>query len=935
MSPQTQNDDVGMGEASPDHHLFDEAIEAIQQTLSQEHQRAFRSVNASSLLDELRSIAARTNIGDHAVATSSRKIALFVQTFAPYFNVLSICIQVKTEWSDCFWGLVALLYQVASEYPLFLQKIADLFEAMASVLPPYHQIYAVCKRRMGSIETNAEDMRLASLMSYAYLDICKLLLDTYLIFVRDTRGTELRHLTFVSPLASQWRPMDSRFARLEARLTHHRRWLEKETESEVQDFSNIEHHRKRYVRFLRRQADANGNSAELEEERLAKRMRRIEIVRGWLSNSLVSKQTYRDINSDDIGSCNWFLDMTKYRKWKSRAFERSRANDLQALQSDWHDRILFVQADSGFGKTILARAVADDLATEAEQLENSDDPPYTAFFQVNSNQSDSTAADDIVRELSRQLLHAHRHNQVTLDAACLLLRKTSFSETATIDEARDVLSVLLRQHPTFLIIDGLEECRNSVEFLSVLAGLCRKADSRAIIFSKPAIRIPLEYQKWASDAPHILLLDARHNASAIENVMGRNLGQMADQGYFGISLDRTLISHIAQLSNGSFLWANVLLEYLHSPALSPDERQIILQNAHSLQGLEALYNSVIKIFGRRPSHEKRIVADLFRWLSYPIHRLCTSALRTALTSSIDFAQNEDSYPTDILQVLPQLTCGLVEVSDDNVHFAHPSVREYLQSPSSIGSEFSLWDENSVHAHLTTRCLSYLAHDVPRRPLGGLSPRIRPMVPVASASSSASYRTSKSGDSGYKSLSSTEGDNALPRPAIQHQHTNASTASIRSVPFDTNLPFLRYASLCWPIHLSRALSLAHDHHPYIIPSPGPFSAVPYLPTLSAFLSSRLAVTAWVEASFRYNLPPTLTRLVGPLSDLKAELPPATIEGKELRHVLGELNVLSERLMELKREHATSLRGNPSLIWQMDEADGGEYWPVWDGSTGMPR
>jgi len=546
----------------------------------------------------------------------------------------------------------------------------------------------------------------------------------------------------------------------------------------------------------------------------------------------------------------------------------------------------------------------------------------------------SISTDKMFRQLSLQLFRAHQHDHATLDAACLLLRKTSFQEMATTDEVLDVLLVLLRQHPSFIVIDGLEECNDVKEFLSALAMLCRKADSKAVIFSRPAIRIPLEYQVWASDAPHILHLSAQHNAGAIESFVAQKLSQLADQGYFGISMDRTLMAHVAQLSDGVFLWASLFPRYLQSPALSPDERLAILQNAQALQGLEALYSSIFRTLGRRPAHEQRIVADVFRWLSFPVHRLCTSALRTALTSSIDFTENEDLYPTDILAALPQLTCGLIEVRKDYVDFTHPSVSEFLQSSASQGSEFSLWDESIIHAHLTARCLSYLAHDVPKRPLGGLSPHIRPMVPPV-PSSGASYRTSKSGDSGYKSLSSSEGDNALPHPAMQHQHNDAGATSIRTVPFDTNLPFLRYASLCWPIHLSRALSPSHDHHPYIIPSPGPFSAVPYIPALSAFLSSRLAVTAWVEASFRYSLPPTLTRLVGPLSDLKAEIPPATIEGKELRLVLSELNFLSERLMELKRGFATSLRENPSLIWQMDGTIGEDYWPVWDGSTGMPR
>lgn len=548
---------------------------------------------------------------------------------------------------------------------------------------------------------------------------------------------------------------------------------------------------------------------------------------------------------------------------------------------------------------------------------------------------DPVRPDDIFRQVAMQLLQTHRHDRKTLDTVCLLLRKTSFQDTATTEEVVDLLLVLMRQHSTFLVIDGLDGCSEEKIFLSSLAILCRNSDLRVIIFSRPGIKIPLEYQKWASDAPYILLLNSQHSMAAREKFMTPNLSQMADQGYFGISIDRTLVSRVTQKSDGTFLWASLLLRYLHCPTLSPDERQAILQNEQSLYDLEALYSGIFSGLGRLPTHEKRMIADVFRWLSFPVHKLCTSALRTALTSPDDIRANDDAYPSDMLQVLPQLTCGLVEVSDDAVVFFHPSVREYLHSPSSQGLEFSLNDENSVHTHLAARCLSYLAHNVPKRPLGGLSPHIRPTVPATPTSSGASYRTTKSGDSGYKSLSSSDSDNALPHPAIQPPHNDASTSSIRTIPFDTNLPFLRYASLCWPIHLSRALGPTHEHHLHYTPPTTPFEAVPYLPALSAFLSSRLAVTAWVEASFRYSLPPSLTRLIGPLSDLRGELPPSTVEGNELRLVINHINILSDRLMELKRGFATSLRENPSLIWQMGGTIGEDYWPVWDRSTGMPR
>jgi hypothetical protein len=78
----------------------------------EDHRRVFRHVDASTLLDELRNVATRHSGTNRPLATCSRKFALFVQTFAPYFNVLSICTQIKAEWPGCFWGLIQLLFQV-------------------------------------------------------------------------------------------------------------------------------------------------------------------------------------------------------------------------------------------------------------------------------------------------------------------------------------------------------------------------------------------------------------------------------------------------------------------------------------------------------------------------------------------------------------------------------------------------------------------------------------------------------------------------------------------------------------------------------------------------------------------------------------------------------------------------------------------------------
>jgi hypothetical protein len=566
-------------------------------------------------------------------------------------------------------------------------------------------------------------------------------------------------------------------------------------------------------------------------------------------------------------------------------------------------------AKAGFGKTSISHSVIDNLVAEAEDPEICDEPSATATFHFNSLRSETSHPEDALRNIACQLLRTHRHDRLTLDAVCLLLRKTSFREHAINDEVLDVLSLLLRQHPTFLVIDGIDDCSDAEAFFTSLARLCRGSDTRAMIFSRPNIKIPLEYQKWASDAPHILALTSKHNAAAIQQYLVYGLSLMADQGFFGISMDRNLIAQVARSANGEFLWASMLLNLFQTTVLTSEERLAILQNIQSLEGLESLYGVMLNALARRPQHEKRIIANAFRWLSFPINRMSASALRAALPTHNPNAP-ETSHVTDTIDALSELTCGLIQTTNDTISFNHRSIREYLQSPMSQDAEFSLQDESSVHAHLAARCLSYLTNDVPKRPLGALRPHSPQMPPVIPSSSGASQRTSASGDSGYKSLSSSDGDNNAMLPTVPPQ------TRIRTVPFDTNLPFLRYAALCWPIHLSRALS----------PSSPTSDTFAYLPFLAAFLSSRVSVTAWVEASFRYNLPPTLTRLVGPLADLKGEIPPSTVEGRQVRFVVNELGELSRRLVEVKRGCEGVMRRNPSLIWQGDGGEG--FWPLWE-------
>jgi hypothetical protein len=121
--------------------------------------------------------------------------------------------------------------------------------------------------------------------------------------------------------------------------------LEKETKSDAQYYANVVENRETYLRFLHHDTDINRNgSVEHDDQRLAKRVKRVEKVKIWLSgSSVVDTDINRDYQQQHANPCAWFLQMPLYCKWRYQPFDPHSANDSEALKATWQHRILFVQ----------------------------------------------------------------------------------------------------------------------------------------------------------------------------------------------------------------------------------------------------------------------------------------------------------------------------------------------------------------------------------------------------------------------------------------------------------------------------------------------------------------------------------------------------------------------------------------------------------------
>jgi hypothetical protein len=65
------------------------------------------------MLQGIRSLCDANQKEHRRLLACSRKIALFSNVFAPYFDIVNIFVQIKPDVLGWFWGMIRLVFKVA------------------------------------------------------------------------------------------------------------------------------------------------------------------------------------------------------------------------------------------------------------------------------------------------------------------------------------------------------------------------------------------------------------------------------------------------------------------------------------------------------------------------------------------------------------------------------------------------------------------------------------------------------------------------------------------------------------------------------------------------------------------------------------------------------------------------------------------------------
>ncbi|KAF2491068.1 hypothetical protein BU16DRAFT_142721 [Lophium mytilinum] len=673
------------------------------------------------------------------------------------------------------------------------------------------------------------------------------------------------------------------------------------------------------------QLDENRTAEEFLKQRRSA-AQRVERIRAWLSAPDWKTSYQQTVRRRWDGTGRWFLADRRYQAWRTAQLRGKEPINVRG--------ILAVEAKPGFGKTFLSSIIVDDLKAPEGPLHHVRPEKHAvAFFHfIGRNPDTHRSSMQAFRAVATQLLEAHQHDRDAMHHLAFWIEKeSSGQQQPSFDDVVCVVRILVRHCPTFLVFDGVDECYDNELFLAAVYDLCSSEECKILLLGRPSMSFPQEYQNCGPPSNWRVVLSNHENFEDIGRFLHSGIESMESRGLFGEQIiDLAVTEEVTRRADGVFLWATLFEQFLNSAALAPQERYDTLHRQNHLRGLGALYNGILHTLTRRNEREKTITADIFRWLAHPIKPLTIPALHTALALIPGQPTTESQYLPNFPECVAEITGGLAGLDPYGTPvFTHRSVKEHLQSNQCVVFDFSLFDESAMHAHLASRCISYLAHDIPKQPLEASELQQLRGPSISSGASLRTVQTERSGDSGFYSQSS---DEDVPMEIVTDKKD-----------FETAFPLLRYAVLCWPVHLSRSLTLspataqngqasqyaAHQPHNSFSTSAITESQLGWVSVLSQFLLDRLAVTAWVESSWRYRLPPNLSRLVPLMERLHASIALRKNETRELGWVILGVKELRDALNDLRSNHLASLSAKPSLIWERGAlAKGSEsYWPLW--------
>ncbi|KAJ5909138.1 hypothetical protein N7495_001820 [Penicillium taxi] len=400
------------------------------------------------------------------------------------------------------------------------------------------------------------------------------------------------------------------------------------------------------------------------------------------------------------GTCQWALQSPKYTCW------------LESKQND----LLWVSADPGCGKSVLARSIIDDY------LEASNPVKTICYFFFKDNDEQNQLAYALCSVLHQ--LFSQRPG--LLHYAIPSWEKYGERLQQEVDELWRIFIAAASadlSHQTICIFDALDESReiDQGRLIEKLYLFRRQPSSskqdtylKFLVTSRPYDHIKDQFRAITDSFPQIHLKGEEENDrihEEIDLVIKIRARELAETVPLSTDLHRQVEDQLLQMGHRTYLWLHLAIDDIRATfkhSLRPKENSIRLVPS----SVNAAYE---KILYRVPINQMDIVKKVLEIIVAARRPLTIQemaiALGIATSSDSQTIKQAELDPVDLEEKLRQL-CGLfIFTHNSKIYLIHQTAREFLIKKGFNNLNYKYWsslyDAEDLMAQI---CLRFLLMD---------------------------------------------------------------------------------------------------------------------------------------------------------------------------------------------------------------------------------
>ena len=404
----------------------------------------------------------------------------------------------------------------------------------------------------------------------------------------------------------------------------------------------------------------------------------------------------KDLNPERLsGTCNWFFDHPKYQGWIGHTST---------------SRLLWVSANPGCGKSVLAKALVDQYDRGSVCYYFFKDDTIITRSAAHAVCAILHQICDLRPDLIRYVLPMHRKNgQKLVDSF-----EDLWSIFVDITSVKDFGTVVC-------ILDALDECSedDQKKLLQRLAAISISSTSiKVLITSRPykSIEAALFHETGLDKNEIRLSGEARAEESLIEKEIDvfikfkvRAFQKLRKSNDISDDVHEKLQSHLNGIQNRTYLWVSAVFKELEKDIDAPD--YILMDIIKALpDSLDKAYENILN---KSTKSKKPVLLKVLHTMLAAFRPLSLVEMNLVLSIRDKSSGPKDNglYSEDSFGKWLRDLCGFfVNIVNNKLYFAHQTAREFLiendGNQSAVGWKHA-FQLTSSHTLLAQICVDYL------------------------------------------------------------------------------------------------------------------------------------------------------------------------------------------------------------------------------------